>query len=423
MRDSWFQNAFFQLMDRMENGMLEVVCPRQTFTFGDAAAELRATLVIHDERFFRRALLGSDIGMGESFMDGDWSSPDLAALLRLAVRNAEPMERGMRWSALLRSLLESVRHRLHRNTLSGSRRNISLHYDIGNDFYRLFLDPTMAYSCAYFTPGAETLEAAQRAKYELICRKLDLKSSDHLLEIGTGWGGFAAYAATHYGCRITTTTISRQQYEYAAGVFRSLGRAGDGIRLLLEDYRKLSGRYDKIVSIEMFEAVGWPYYDAYFGACQQMLAPGGCMLLQTITIPDQRFAAYRKASDWIRTYIFPGGELAAVGEIMGSVSRSTQFSLAHAEDLGIHYAETLRHWKSRFLAHRGTLRQQGFDERFLRMWEFYLAYCEAAFAERSLGLHQLVLTRQEHALGLRDNSRWQLGPQLLTAENRERRTA
>jgi len=394
------KRLFLQLLSGLKEGFLEVVCPEETYSFGSANADLRAMLIVHNERFYRRALFGGDIGMGEAFMDGDWSSPDLVAVVRLAVRNLNQVESSNKLFSALSSMADSFRHRLRGNTLSGSRRNISYHYDLGNDFYRLFLDPTMAYSCAcYRTPG-DSLEQAQLNKYESICNKLDLRASDHLLEIGTGWGGFAAYAARKYGCRITTTTISREQHDYAKQLFAGMGAYGDRITLLLEDYRNLRGQFDKIVSIEMFEAVGLRFYDTYFGTCDRLLKSDGTMLLQTITMNEQKFPVYRKRCDWIQKYIFPGSELASVEEILKSLGRCTELSLFHAEDIGLHYAETLKHWRERFLLHTEDVKAQGFDERFLRMWEYYLSYCEGAFRERHIGDMQLVLTKQRAAVSL-----------------------
>ena len=392
------KRLFLQLLSGIKEGFLEVVCPEETYCFGSANADMRAMLVVHNERFYRRALFGGDIGMGEAFMDGDWSSPDLVAVVRLAVRNLDQVESGNKLFSEMSSIADSVRHRLRGNTISGSRRNISYHYDLGNDFYRLFLDPTMAYSCACYRTPEESLEQAQLNKYESICNKLDLKASDHLLEIGTGWGGFAAYAARKYGCRITTTTISRQQHDYANELFAGMGAPGDRITLLLEDYRNLRGQFDKIVSIEMFEAVGLRFYDTYFGACDRLLKSDGTMLLQTITMNEQKFPVYRKRCDWIQKYIFPGSELASVAEILHSLGRCTRLSLFHAEDIGLHYAETLKHWRERFLLHTEEVKVLGFDERFLRMWEYYLSYCEGAFRERHIGDIHLVLTKQRAAV-------------------------
>ena len=396
MIQSMYKKIFFQLLAGVQDGFLEVICPRETLGFGAPSSRLKAMLVIHNERFFARVLFGGDIGLGEAFMDGDWSSPDPQGLLRLAIRNMDRLEHGMHATGALRSLFERIRHHLRGNTLAGSRRNISHHYDLGNDFYRLFLDSSMAYSCACFYSPQDTLEQAQLNKYKLICQKLDLKPTDHLLEIGTGWGGFALYAAEHYGCRITTTTISRQQFDYAQQLFTQSGLASDRINLKLEDYRQLRGEYDKIVSIEMFEAVGYKHYNEYFAACDRLLTPEGSMLLQTITIQEAKFERYRKQSDWVRRYIFPGGELASVSGILRALARTSRMQLFHMEDIGMHYALTLKEWRRRFLDNLDRVQRLGFDRRFLRMWDYYLACCEAAFRERQTGTVQLLLTKVQN---------------------------
>jgi cyclopropane-fatty-acyl-phospholipid synthase len=262
----------------------------------------------------------------------------------------------------------------------------------------------MAYSCAYYEKPGDSLEEAQLHKFERICRKLHLRQTDHLLEIGTGWGGFAAYAAKHFGCQITTTTISRQQYEYAQSLFKHPGEAGDRITVLLEDYRNLRGQFDKVVSVEMFEAVGLKYYDSYFSACDRLLKPDGIMFLQSITMNEQRFPVYRKRSDWIKKYIFPGAELASLAEVLSSLGRCTRLSLHHAEDIGLHYAETLKAWRETFLARIGQVKALGFDDTFLRTWEYYLAYCEGAFREAYVGDIQLLLKKQRAQLSLSWNA-------------------
>jgi cyclopropane-fatty-acyl-phospholipid synthase len=349
-------------------------------------------LEVHDERFFRRILLAGDVGLGESYMDGDWSSPNLVQTLRLLVRNQNLIDdRNCGFTLVLRSL-ERIRHLLRSNTLSGSRRNISYHYDLGNDFYRLFLDSSLGYSCAFYESPLDSLEQAQRQKYDRICRKLLLSPSDRLLEIGTGWGGLALHAARHYGCQVTTTTISREQFAHANSVIERSGLSGQ-VQVLLQDYRKLSGRFDKIVSVEMFEAVGHRNYDAFFGQCDRLLKPHGSMLLQTITMPDRRFRDYLRRCDWVQKHIFPGAELASIAEILQSLARVTRLQLHHADEIGMHYSYTLRAWRERFLATIPRVRALGFDDRFIRMWEFYLASCEAAFAERSIGNAQLLLTK------------------------------
>jgi cyclopropane-fatty-acyl-phospholipid synthase len=404
MKHGLFKKLFFQALRGLSEGHLEIVCPEDTYVFGTPGSQLKAMVVVHHQRFFRRALFGGDIGLGEAFMHGDWSSPDLVAVVRLAVRNLDRLEQGSRLFSVLSSVVDAIGHRFRKNTVSGSRSNIGYHYDLGNDFYRLFLDPTMAYSCAYYETHRDSLEQAQLRKFDLICRKLQLSPSDRLLEIGTGWGGFAAYAAKHFGCRITTTTISRQQYEYARSLFDQLGEAGRRITLLLEDYRNLQGQFDKLVSIEMFEAVGLRYYDTYFGACDRLLKPDGLMFLQTITMNEQTFPAYHKRSDWIKKYIFPGAELASLAEVLSSLGRCARLSLHHAEDIGLHYAETLKAWRERFLARSAQVKALGFDDTFLRTWDYYLAYCEGAFREGYIGDIQMVLRKQNARLPLSWNA-------------------
>lgn len=392
------KKLFLQTLEHSSDGCLELVCPEETYRFGGpddlrCNDPLHAVLTVHDELFFRRTVLGGDVGMGEAYMDGDWSTPDLVSLVRFGVRNLDQIEGGNRLLSMFSRTADFLSHRRNRNTQTGSKKNIAYHYDLGNDFYRLFLDRSLAYSCAYFESPEDPLETAQQRKFDVICRKLQLGPQDHLLEIGTGWGGFAAHAAENYGCRITTTTISRQQYDYAQELSSRLGAAGKRIELLFEDYRNLRGQFDKIVSIEMFEAVGYEHYDDYFGACDRLLKPDGSMLLQTITIQEAKFDRYRKQSDWIQKHIFPGAELASVTEILRSLARTTRLQAFHLEDIGMHYALTLREWRRRFLENRTEVRRFGFDERFLRMWEYYLAYCEAAFRERYISDVQLVLSK------------------------------
>jgi cyclopropane-fatty-acyl-phospholipid synthase len=282
-------------------------------------------------------------------------------------------------------------HRYNRNTQEGSRRNISAHYDLGNDFFKLMLDPTMMYSSGIFETSTSTLEQASIAKLERICQKLELNANDHLLEIGTGWGGFAIYAAQHYGCRITTTTISQQQYELAIERIEQAGLT-DKITVLLSDYRDLQGQYDKLVSIEMIEAVGHQFYDTYFGQCSRLLKPNGMMLLQAITITDQRYAAAVKSVDFIQRYIFPGSCIPSVTSMLDSLTRATDFRLFNLEDIGPHYATTLARWRDNFFAHITEVRKLGYPQAFIRMWEFYLCYCEGGFEERALGdVHMLLV--------------------------------
>jgi cyclopropane-fatty-acyl-phospholipid synthase len=382
------RTLFLKSLKRLRFGTLEVISGGESWQFGDAGSSLRASIFIHEERFFRRAVLGGDVAMGEAWMDGDWTSPDLVSVVRLALRNLAAVEGQNRFLNALTRGLDRLRHLSKDNSLTGSRKNISAHYDLSNDFFRIFLDPSMMYSCAYYQSENDSLGTAQFQKLDRICRKLRLGPEDHVLEIGTGWGAFALHASKNYGCRVTTTTISREQFEVAQGRF-----AGSNIQLLFEDYRKLEGRFDKIVSIEMFEAVGLRYYDEFFGACDRLLKPEGSMLMQAITMNERSFPEYARKADWIQKYIFPGSELASVSEILKSLARVTSLGLYHFEDIGMHYARTLGAWRDAFRSHADEVRGLGFDERFVRMWDYYLAYCEGAFLERHVGDAQILLSK------------------------------
>lgn len=388
------EKLFRRTLAHVKHGRVELIPPSgQSQVFGDPGAALRATLVVENPRFFSRALLGGDDGAGDAFVDGDWWSDDLVSLIRIAVKNLGTLNSGLRWTSGVSRLLYRLRHASRDNTVDGSRRNIAEHYDLSNDFFRLFLDSkAMMYSCAIFEDENESLEQAQLNKLDHICQKLGLGPDDHVLEIGTGWGGFAERAVTKFGCRVTTTTISRQQHDAAQARFERAG-IQDRVELLLEDYRKLRGQYDKIVSIEMFEAVGLDHYDEFFGACQRLLKPEGSMLFQTITMNEQRFPQYHRESDWIQRRIFPGAELASISEVLKSVGRTTSLTLMHAEDIGVHYSLTLAEWRRRFHEAREEVLRLNFDERFLRMWDYYLAFCEGAFRERYIGDAQILLTR------------------------------
>ena len=393
MVTQWAKTAFLSGLRGLRGGTLTLKCPDRTYRFGDDD-DLDATLVVHDERFFLRALTGSDIGIGESFMDGDWTTPDLVPLARQMLRNRRVLDDQGRITGALHRLAGGIARRLRDNSPAGSRRHIHRHYDLGNDFFRLFLDAELLmYSCGYFESAADPLELAQTRKIDRICRRLRLAPSDHVLEIGSGWGGFAVWASTHYGCRVTTTTISDEQFRHVREWQSRLGEAGSRIDVRRADYRELTGQFDKVVSIEMFEAVGLNHYDDYFKAVDRLLAPDGAMLLQTITVDDQWFPKYQGTPDWIEKYIFPGGELASVGEVLTSLARTTSLSMYHAENFGTHYARTLHAWRLRFHQSLDRVRALGFDERFIRMWDLYLACCEAAFLERHAGLFQMLLVK------------------------------
>jgi cyclopropane-fatty-acyl-phospholipid synthase len=393
MTSSWAKRALLSGLDGLQGGTLQLTSGGRAYTFGSSPG-LIASLTVHDERFFRRALAGADIGIGESYTDGDWTTPDLVSLGRLMLRNRHVLASGGRVARALTSLGGALARRLRDNSIEGSRRHIRRHYDLGNEFFELFLDSALRmYSSGYFEQAGDTLETAQANKVDRICRRLALQPSDRVLEIGSGWGGFAAWAATRYGCHVTTTTISAEQYRHVKQWRDRAGEIGARVDVLNSDYRELRGRFDKIVSIEMFEAVGLNHYDDYFGAVDRLLAPGGSMLLQTITVNDQWFPHYHGTADWIEKYIFPGGELASVGEILASLQRATSLSLYHAENFGTHYARTLHDWRARYHARLDDVRRLGFDDRFIRMWDFYLAICEATFLERHTGVFQLMLVK------------------------------
>lgn len=349
-------------------------------------------LDVLNPKFYSDIAFGGSMGAGESFIHGYWACAELSNLLRILIRNREVLEQMDSGLALLSTPLQKIFHALNRNTRKGSRKNIAAHYDLGNEFYQLWLDSKMMYSCAYFDTPEMTLEDAATEKLERICKKLNLSPQDRVIEIGTGWGGFAIHAARHHGCHVTTTTISQKQYDYAR---RAIVEAGleDKITLLFQDYRDLEGCFDKLVSIEMIEAVGHEFHDDYFKKCCELLEPNGQMLLQAITIADQHYEKYKTDVDFIKRYIFPGGCLTSVTDMSRTMTRHTDMRLIHLEDIGPHYATTLRNWRTRFFARIDTVRELGYSDSFIRMWQFYLCYCESAFIERTIGDVQMLIMR------------------------------
>jgi len=383
-----------RLLANIQFGSLVLHDGGEAFHFGTTGdpAQAHAEVHVHDRGLYRMMLSGGSIASGEAYMQGLWTSPNLVAVMRLFSANLPTLEMlEARQSWLVRLGLK-LSHALKRNTHSGSRKNISAHYDLGNDFFRLFLDPTMMYSAALFETDRTGLDEASVAKLDELCRQLELGSGDHLLEIGTGWGGLAIHAASNYGCRVTTTTISKEQYEYARARVRAAGLE-DRVSVLCEDYRKLEGSFDKLVSVEMIEAVGHDFYSSYFSRCSQLLRPNGKMVIQAITIADQRYEAARKSVDFIQRYIFPGGSLPSVAVIADHLARDTDMQMVHLRDITRDYALTLAHWRERFLGAQAAVRQLGFDQSFVRMWEFYLAYCEGGFRERIIGTVQLAFAK------------------------------
>jgi cyclopropane-fatty-acyl-phospholipid synthase len=349
-------------------------------------------VAVRDPAFWPAVAFGGSVGAGEAYMDGLWDCEDLTSLVRLLLRNRAVLDRMEQGLARLSAPLRGLLHRLNRNTRAGSRRNIAAHYDLGNDFYRLWLDETLMYSSAMFERPDMTLREASTAKLARICRKLDLQPGDHVLEIGSGWGGFALHAAGRHGCRVTTITLSRRQFELARERAAAAG-LDHLVEVRLTDYRDLDGQYDKLVSIEMVEAVGAEHLDTYFRQCGRLLKPGGAMLLQAITIADQRYEAALKEVDFIQKHIFPGGFLPSITALAAAMTRASDLRTVQLEDIGPHYAETLARWRQNFLHQLDAVRALGYPERFIRMWLFYLCYCEGGFRERDIGTVQMLLAK------------------------------
>ncbi len=376
---------------QLEHGRLTLVDRGEELHFGqaDEHAELKVQLTVKDPSFYADIAFGGSIGAGEAYMAGAWTCDDLVSLVRMLVRNRSVLDGMEGGSARLTRPLQKLFHWINRNTREGARRNISAHYDLGNAFFALWLDESMMYSSAMFPEPQTSLAQGQLHRLEAVCKKLDLKPDDHVLEIGTGWGGFAIHAAARYGCRITTTTISREQHDLARQRIRAAGLE-DRITLLLEDYRDLEGQFDKLVSLEMIEAIGADQFDTYFARCGELLKPGGRMLIQAITIADELFDDYRRNVDFIQRYIFPGSCLPALSAMLDSIKRRSRLLVTGIEDIGIDYARTLNMWRSNFFAAIEEVRDQGFSEEFIRMWDFYLCYCEGGFLERSISDVHLV---------------------------------
>lgn len=391
--DSWLRGRVLQQLEALRSGELRFMEGGQERLLGEAGTDLQTVLeVLEPARFYRSVALGGSIGAAESYMRGEWRTPALTPLVQLLVRNRDLLDGMEEGLARISAPLFQLYHRLRPNHAEGARKNIAAHYDLGNEFFSLFLDDLMMYSCAVFERPDMSLEEASRAKLERICRKLALTPEHHLLEIGSGWGGFAVYAAGNFGCRVTTTTISREQYRLANERVAAAGLS-DRVTVLFEDYRSLGGVYDRLVSIEMIEAVGHRYYPDFFRVCRDRLKPDGLMLLQGITIEEHRYARALREVDFIQRYIFPGSCIPSVAALMGAAASSSDLRLIHLEDIGSHYAETMRHWRLRFMAALDAVRRQGYPEEFIRRWEFYLCYCEGGFRERSISDVHMLMAR------------------------------
>ena len=388
------RSFMLKVLAKLQIGSLTLKEQNETLTFGSSAdpSAPHAEVHVHDNDLYRRILTGGSIAAGETFIEGLWSSPDLTAVTRAFSANMAMLEAMSDRQNLLARMALKISHWARRNTTDRSRENISAHYDLGNDFFSLFLDPSMMYSSAvYPTPDSDLATAAQH-KLRLICEDLELTPEDHLVEIGTGWGGMAIFAAEHYGCRVTTTTISREQFDYTVAAVADKGLQ-DRITVLFDDYRDLQGRFDKLVSIEMIEAVGHQFYDTYFATVSRLLKPHGKAVIQAITMTEQRYEQARDSVDFIKRYIFPGGCLPSLTVISDSLSRVTDMQMSHLRDITRDYADTLSAWHDGFLGKLDTVRQMGFDDRFIRMWRYYLSYCEGGFRERIIGTYQITMTK------------------------------
>ena len=397
--DRWCRNLFIEKLEKLEIGEIQLIDTDGSHSFGSPEKNNPLTVAINvtDQRFYSDIAFGGTVAAGEAYIQGYWSCSNLTDLIRIMIGNRHILEQMEGNLSLFKNAFLRLAHWLNRNSQAGSRRNIEAHYDLGNEMFELFLDPTMMYSCAYYPDENTSLEQASLAKLQRICDKLQLNESDHVIEIGTGWGGFALYAAKNYGCKVTTTTISQQQHDWAHQRILEAGLE-DKITLLMEDYRDLQGTYDKLVSIEMIEAVGHQYLDTYFAKCSSLLKPEGIMLIQSITIADQQYDRAIKSVDFIQRFIFPGGFIPSISAITNSVKQSTDMRLFQLEDIGPHYATTLRDWRQRFFDNIESIKALEYSKEFIAMWDFYLCYCEAGFLERVLGNAHLVFIKPKNRI-------------------------
>lgn len=384
----FFKRLFLRFLEKISVGKLILKDKDELLVFGDEDSELSCQITINKPDAYRRIIRGGGVGVGESYMLGDWDADDLTKVVRIFLINRAALEHLRASESPLKKIWLSLLHWLNRDTIRGSKKNIMSHYDLGNDFFEKFLDPTMSYSCANFKNRGESLETASTNKIDSICMQLGLSSSDHLLEIGTGWGGLAIHAAEQYGCRVTTTTISEEQFDYVESLISQRGLQNQ-VTLLKKDYRDLQGKYDKLVSVEMIEAVGIKFIPEFFKRCSSLLNSNGLMLVQAITMEEQRFQKAQNSVDFIQRYIFPGGALPTLTGLAVAATRHTDLRPLDVRDITLHYSETLKRWKKNFNENIQEIKDMGFDENFQRMWNYYLAYCEGAFFERAIGCVQM----------------------------------
>ena len=399
--DSFSKRVLVSRLQMINTGQVVLTDNEGSMSFGPVVdgdpSQIKVTVEVLNDHFYSEFVFGGSIAAGEAYMAGLWRCDRLTDLVRVLLQNVELLDSVDNGYARLKLPVLRLVHWVNRNTRSGSRRNIGAHYDLGNNFFKLFLDQSMMYSCAYYNHQKSNLDEAAEAKLRRICDKLQLAESDRVIEIGSGWGGFAIYAARRYGCHVTTTTISDEQYAYAQKRIEEEGLQ-DSITLLKDDYRVLKGQYDKLVSIEMIEAVGPQFLDAYLRACSDLLKPHGIMLIQAITMRDQRYDRAVKSVDFIQRYIFPGGFIPCIAAISLGIKKVTDLRLLNLEDIGPHYARTLEDWRGSFISNLPEIRDLGYSEEFIRMWEFYLCYCEGGFHERVLGNVQLVFAKPQNRL-------------------------
>jgi cyclopropane-fatty-acyl-phospholipid synthase len=396
LADKWAKKLVLKWLAHFSEGSLTIDDRGECYHFGQAAqdAEISAHIIVRHDSVYRDVLFNGTVGSGEAYMRGAWESPNLTNVIRLMCKNMDMLNKINRGWSKINSSLAGLIHRFKSNDKENARLNIAAHYDLGNDFFSLFLDPSMMYSAAIYPNDDSSLDEAAIYKLEHICKRLELNENDHLLEIGTGWGGMAIYAAQHYGCRVTTTTISKEQYTHALNEVKAL-KLDDKITVLLNDYRDLEGSFDKLVSIEMIEAVGREYYQQYFSTCSRLLKKDGLMLIQAITMPDQRYDLSTGTADFIQRYIFPGGDLPSLSVISKHVGQHTNMQIAGVEDMTQDYARTLADWRQAFFDKLSVVKSLGYDDVFIRMWDFYLSYCEGGFKERSINTLQVLITKPE----------------------------
>ncbi len=395
---SFYERIVLKFLSKMDKGSLYLTLGNgEQITIGNGEGSISANITVNNDEFYERIMLFGDIGFGEAYVDGLWDTDNINNVIKWVLLNIDnaPGLSGSSVQTLSLNLLKiynKLSHFKRANTVEGSRKNISAHYDLNNDFFASFLDPTMTYSSAYFYKDGLSLEEAQLAKYDRLCRQLHLKPTDHVLEIGSGWGGNAIYMAKTYGCRVTSLTISEEQHKLAVERVTAAGLS-DRVSIELKDYRELEGTFDKIVSVEMLEAVGFNFMDVYFKKCHDLLKKNGILAIQVITSPDSRFDSLRKGVDWIQKHIFPGSLLPSVGAINKSINRTGDMTMVDLKDIGLDYAKTLKLWFDAFNANLSTVKSLGFDETFIRKWNYYLCYCEAAFEMRNINVMHLVYTR------------------------------